>query len=322
MTIRCNRCGSSKGELVQCKSRRNCGRFYHRVCLQVHCMDVVGWDAKKRHVCLNCQDMVEPVEEPTTNVVASSSSTSQTSRHASVNAKADTTEVEQYFDRKPRKKSLRDEGDALVDLNIPCQHEFIAEVEHRTSKFEPAFGALEESFRKQFHEWSFSMATKQSILLYGLGSKSSVLTSFGKKLSAEGDVLSLNGYDAKVNVGQFLGFIDQLFCDGSESDNEVYPQPTTNGLVKRAASIAKKFSLKRSRPLFIIIHNLDGKGLRSHFAQDAIATLTANSQKDGSPMIRIAASVDNVNASFVLWPPTIYDKFEWVSIPCIDWPQE
>jgi len=230
--------------------------------------------------------------------------------------KTDVEEVNQYFDKKSGKKP-KNEGERSDLIVLPPQQECIAEVEslYRNSHVDEAFDALEVPYGEQFREWSFSMATKQSILLYGLGSKASVLSSFGEYLSDEGDVMSLNGFDPNIDLNQLLDCMDTLFCDGAASKN-INSQPSAardsnKGLAKKAASIANAFASKRIRPLFILIHNIDGVGLRNHFAQDTIATLTTNSRKDGSPLIRVAASVDNVNAAMLLWNPQVENKFDW-----------
>lgn len=128
--------------------------------------------------------------------------------------------------------------------------------------------------------------------------------------------MSLNGYDPNIDMNAFLDCIDNIFCDGNEYQRSI-TQPArdqNNWLTRRATTIAKRIATTRSRPLFLLIHNIDGVGLRNVFAQEALAILTANSNnKDGSPMIRIAASVDNVNASMVLWSPYVEHKFDWVS---------
>jgi len=325
-SIKCVICHKGKGDLVQCKGK--CGRFFHRLCLQIDCLDIVGWNTKntkKEHLCRSCRSMdhaSHPDDEVTSSLNVSSASLIGSSK-VNVRAgrvKTNGEEVDQYFDRKSGKKSLQSEGALLV---VPSQQDCVAEVEplHRHSHVDHAFDTLEVQYQQQFSEWSFSMATNQSILLYGLGSKASVLTSFGQYLSTEGDVVSLNGYDPNIDLNHFLDCLDELFCDGSELRNNnsqsssgksnIAARVSNKGLAKKAASIAKMFASTRSRPLFVLIHNIDGVGLRNHFAQDTIATLTTNSRKDGSPLIRVAASVDNVNAAMVLWSPQIEHKFDW-----------
>ncbi|KAL7552718.1 hypothetical protein ACHAWF_015950 [Thalassiosira exigua] len=307
-TVRCAACASRKGDLVQCLG--TCERFFHQLCLQVDCLDSVDGDSKKEHFCLRCRS-TDQQKNHSHEVIADSSSGFQSvstiergTLEATASRDKDAEEI-QYFDRNSGKTSSRNEGGRSI-LDAPSQQDSIAAIEslHRSSEADVVFDDFECQYRHQFREWSFSLATNQSILLYGLGSKTSLLTSFGKYLSAEGDVVSLNGYDPNIDVEKFLGCLGELLIDGMKQSN---PQPTR----KNAATMAKKFASARSRPLFLLIHNIDGVGLRTHLAQDTIATLTTASRKDGSPMIRVAASVDNVNAAMVLWSPEIERKFDW-----------
>ncbi|KAL7541712.1 hypothetical protein ACHAXR_011180 [Thalassiosira sp. AJA248-18] len=324
-TLRCVTCATRKGDLVQCEG--TCKRFFHRLCLQIDCLDVVEGNAKKEHLCLRCRGIESAPQQDDTiaevdiSVGASSKEKKMNARHrksSKVNSRKDknTEEIDQYF-RNTGKNSSKSEA-VKSDLIVPSQEDCIAEVEslHHHSNVDDAFGDFEVQYQQQFREWSFLMATNQSLLLYGLGSKSSVLTSFGHYLSAEGDVVSLNGYDPSIDLNQFLDYLDQLFCDESASKpsngtNNISVRESNKGLAKKAASIAKKIASTRSQPLFVLIHNIDGVGLRNRFAQDAIGTLTANSRKDCSPLIRVVASVDNVNASMVLWSPQVEHKFDW-----------
>lgn len=222
-------------------------------------------------------------------------------------------EVDQYFRRKPGKALKPDVVWSEIVMPSPQECTVAAEIIHRRDNVASEFDKFEDQQKQQFHEWSFLSATHQSVLLYGYGSKISLLSQFGNYLAEEdkGDVMSLNGYDKKIDLIAFLDCLDDLFPFGEES-----PRSEPAGLVKKAASIAKRIASSRSRPLFILIHNIDGVGLRTADAQDSIATLTDNSCKDGSPympLIRVVASIDNVNAAMVLWSPEVAQKFNWVS---------
>ena len=325
-SIRCERCGNRSGVLVECTG--SCGTFYHRLCLQISCLDGVDWNAKKEHLCLRCRkiDITSSPDESNTYAVKATANAPKIKPTTSNARKGKLDEVEQYFDRKKSsggKKSSNDDG--IKKLVVPTQKECIAEVEalYRQSNADLAFEEFELQYKQHFYEWSFSLATNQSILLYGLGSKISLLNSFGQYLAQEGDVMSINGYDPRVDLSQFLDYMDQIFCDKSVMQHgNLQIKGSRKGLPKKAASVAKVFASKRSRPLFILIHNIDGAGLSNPYAQDAIATLSANSKKDGSQLIRIVASVDNVNAAMVLFTPQVDHKFDWVSksisIPSLD----
>ena len=324
-TIKCETCARGKGDLVQCEG--SCGRFYHRLCLQIDCLDVVGWDAKKEHLCPRCRnvgggahpDPSAPFPPDGTSKVdcsqiKSSKATVDNPQVKSSKGEKSAEEVDQYFGRKSGKTSKTD--GARNDLVVPSQQECITEVEilHRECNVDIEFDKFEVQYQQQFDEWSFLLATSQSIILYGFGSKVSVLTKFGDFLAQEGDVMSLNGYDPNINMSVFLDCMDDLFSDGRDSHrSDPHARDSNKGLAKKAASIAKRIAATRSRPLFLLIHNIDGLGLRNPVAQNSIATLTASSNKNGLPLIRVVASVDNVNAALVLWSPEVEQKFDWVS---------
>ena len=95
------------------------------------------------------------------------------------------------------------------------------------------------------------------------------------------------------------------------------PRGPRDGLVAKAVSIAKNFASMRSRPLFLLIHTIDGVGLSDNLSQGSLQALTRSSEKDSCPMIRIAASVDNINSAMSLWSPQVEHKFDWVSFSMI-----
>lgn len=293
-----------------CKGK--CGRFYHSLCLQIDCS---GCEAKKDHICLACQIDASQMDRRKSENKLELTSINCRGGNSSTRQRKYNEEVNQYFGKKQGKKSSNIEG--LSDIIMPSQNECIAEVKTliHQSNVEVEFDLYNNQYQQQFHEWSFALATSQSILLYGLGSKISILTSFGQHLAQEGDVMSLNGYDPNIDMNALLDYVDDIFCDGSEYQQSI-TQPTresNNLLTKRATTIAKRIATLRSRPLFLLIHNIDGAGLRNVVAQEVLAILTARSNKDGSPFIRIAASVDNVNAAMVLWSPFVEHKFDWAS---------
>lgn len=317
-TVRCETCANGKGDLLQCKGL--CGNFYHRLCLQIDRLDIVGCEAKVEHFCLQCRsgnDLDAHISRGNPIVKATIVDTPNNPKVKS--SKLDThngkfvEEVDQYFRRRPGKALKPDVVRSEIFMPSPQECTLAAEIIHRRDNVASEFDKFEDQHKQQFYEWSFLLATHQSVLLYGYGSKISLLGKFGNYLAEEdeGDVMSLNGYDPNFDLIASLDCLDNLFpCGGDSRQSE----PT--GLVKKASSIAKRIASSRSRPLFILIHNIDGVGLRTAEAQDSIATLTAISCKDGSPhmpLIRVVASIDNVNAAMVLWSPEVAQKFNWVS---------
>ena len=310
---RCDIC-SKRGVLLRCEG--NCGKFFHALCVQIDHIDDDVTMNRNTQMCMKCGDANHTSREDTLSTSVSTSSKGKAPLQT-------TEEINQYFDRRPKKKIANTEDE--IDLVVPTQKECIVETEalYDHSNIDSEYKRFEMQHTSKFRQWSFLLATNQSVLLYGLGSKRSVLTSFGQDLSNEGDVLNLDGYNPAVDLSQFFYYLSLLFLDGEESRDantgrdecDESAREPNKGLVKQAAYVAKHFASTRSRPLFILVHNIDGIGLRNRFSQDALATLTADSrkEKDGSPMIRIVATVDNVNSGMVLWNTQTEHKFDWVS---------
>lgn len=292
-------CVSCKEMGVTRKCRGQCGKSFHSLCIQIDRRNDVNYNSID-HLCSACS-------------IESETNTSQRAEIEDTKGKRRTEETEQYFDKRPRKRQLTDEGENAI--TAPKIKICVAQAQQlQQPDLSSSFNTIEWNYQAQFKEWAYILSTRQSILLYGLGSKQAVLSAFGEALSNEGDVLSINGYDEDVDLNQLFDYMDQIFLDGAVSatiDNSL--RGTRDGLITKAVSIAKKFASIRSRPLFILIHTIDGLGLSDDFSQGSLQALTRSSEKDTSPMIRIAASVDNINAAISLWSPQFEHKFDWVS---------
>lgn len=292
----CSSC-NEMGAIMKCNGQ--CGKYFHSLCIQIDRRNDTNYNWID-HLCSDCSNGGE--ENP-----------SQIVDLADTNGKRRTEETEQYFDKRPRKRQSTDEGENAI--TAPKIKTCVAQAQQLQQPDLPSFDTIELSYQAQFKEWAYLLSTKQSILLYGLGSKKAVLSAFGEALSNEGDVLNINGYDEEVDLNQLFGYIDQIFLGGAVSatiDNSL--RGTRDGLITKAVSIAKKFASTRSRPLFILIHTIDGVGLNDDFSQASLQALMGSSEKDRCPMIRIAASVDNINAAMSLCSPQVEQKIDWVSI--------
>lgn len=292
----CGLCQKKKGDIVKCRGQ--CGKYFHSLCIQIDRRNDTNYNSID-HLCSDCCTVDE-------------ANISQASEMTDTNRKRRTDETEQYFDKRPNKRQSAVEGEYAI--TIPTIKKCVSEAQKlQQANLSPSFGTIELSYQTQFKEWSYLLSTKQSILLHGLGSKKTVLSAFGEALSNEGDVLNINGYDEDIDLNQLFNYIDQIFLDGRVSvttiDNSL--RDPSDGLITKAVSIAKKFASMRSRPLFILIHTIDGVGLSDDFSQRSLQALTKSSEKESCRMIRLAASVDNINAAMTLWSPQVEHNFDW-----------
>ena len=293
----CGTCRSKGGILVKCRGQ--CGKSFHSLCIQIDRRNDPSYKSKD-HLCLDCSNIDElnkSKEDAKTSV-----------------KRTRPNETETYFDKRANKKKSRTEGENVI--NIPTVNTCVAQVQ-KLDEAGNSSSSCHQIFNYQplFNEWSFLLSTKQSILFYGLGSKKAVLSAFGEILSNEGDVMNINGYDKNIDLNQLFANIDQIFLDGRLSAAmDKSRREANDSLITKAVNVAKKFASMRNRPLFILINSIDGVGLRDISSQQSLQMLTQSSEKDSRNMIRIAASVDDINAAMSLWPPQVGHQFDWVSL--------
>lgn len=215
--------------------------------------------------------------------------------------------------------------------------------EHAVSiSSETGVQALDENCASSFDEWRFLLSTNHSVLLYGFGSKRSLLNDFAETiLPHDGDVLTLDGYDRTINVEEIFMALVHLYLGGHEPRPRllagtgsriesgtgsratvdasalglgvVPPTPGSAASVRRAFAIAERIGTTRTVPIYIVLHNIDGVGLRYRQTQEALAMLVAASiGADGNRMIRLVSSLDHVNTPATLWSTQTRAAFGWI----------
>ncbi|GAX10610.1 origin recognition complex subunit 2 [Fistulifera solaris] len=191
--------------------------------------------------------------------------------------------------------------------------------------------AIQSELERDFDEWRFLLTTNHNLLFFGAGSKEKLLHSFGEKsLSEEGYVLLIDGFAKDVSVTSILDLFVKIFLNGEEpepssavprDDGETFIADISNPwqahpLVERAINISRAIAycaMETLEPIFLIIHNIEGKGLRTDVSQEALAALSVNSRvANGTASIRIVASIDDVDCSYKLWRLPVMASFSWI----------
>ena len=191
-------------------------------------------------------------------------------------------------------------------------------------------------------ELKFLLNTNHSLLFHGVGSKKRLLNNFvDSELRMHGDVLTLNGYDPNINIAQILDILVTLFLNGVEPSPVPLiqvaaesrecgigllrtPNQLTSHVVRRAIAIAKALGDRHPRPIYLVIHNIDGVGLRNEDAQRALSVLVVHSNVlncakrdeivvEDRRIVRIAASLDHVDVPIIMWDIETMNNYSWVS---------
>ena len=199
----------------------------------------------------------------------------------------------------------------------------------RTHELNDTATIREESIEPSFEEWKFLISTNHSLLIYGVGSKKNLLKNFAKH-DIEGDVIEIDGFDNSLTVDGILQLLIDRWLDGREPTirkknlfhvhfekndrtnritvaERVAPYFPYHGdfrIIQKAIAVAKRIArqVKRSsRPITLVIHNIDGVGLCNETAQEVLAVLVSQSRTDcGLNAIRLVASVDHINGQIYI----------------------
>lgn len=305
----CSYC-AKRGLIVACNKK--CGNHFHPLCIQIKQPRATMMNGKVRK-CLQCAGSSEEMKS-SDHIHTDRSLVAKPLPEVKPNR---ANNSDQYFKQPPKKQGGKDKIQDKDTIAVPLLETSIAEARqvYAAEKSEELFIQFESQYKTHFHEWAFTLSTGQSILLYGLGSKRCVLDLFGDALATEGNVICMNGYDADFDLTELLDLLIRIVSPpDTRSPFDTYTDSANEAEIERrwtakAAYIAEHYS--DERPLFLLVHNIDGKRLSSKSAQEALAILTANSKRDGCPMIRIAASIDDINVS-MSWDPRAEHKYGWV----------
>ncbi|KCV72844.1 hypothetical protein H696_00419 [Fonticula alba] len=155
-----------------------------------------------------------------------------------------------------------------------------------------------------FSTWLGGLRAGFSQLLFGFGSKHRLLERFADWAADRcpaACVVEINGFFPLVNFRAVLAGILSLL----EIPHSVQPPPQFKHVADQADYIASYFNRFCDLGLIIVVHNIDGRGLRTTVTQNALAVLAA------SRGIGVIASADHISTP-LLWDTASITKFNWI----------
>ncbi|TPP62450.1 Origin recognition complex subunit [Fasciola gigantica] len=161
---------------------------------------------------------------------------------------------------------------------------------------------LDDVQKNLFPQWPFYLHEGYNILLYGVGSKRGILDTFREEYLVDCNSIVIPGYDSTVNIRKILNVITHEFLQMSEQ---------CRNPAEQIELISKMLSKKEASkaPLYLLLHNIDGPGLRNAKAQSVLARLAAIDN------LHLLASVDHINTP-VLWSHNEMARFSWIWENC------
>lgn len=154
--------------------------------------------------------------------------------------------------------------------------------------------ALRRRHHAQFGRWWAQMRAGNSLLLYGLGSKYDLLNRFAREQTGDGACFTINGLHPGVTAKQIVQWATASLKQTKPSHYRGCTKDDMFELIR-----------KDERRVYVVLHNIDGPGLRDHAAQHMLSELAS------LPNVHLAASVDHASAA-LLWNQQTRDRFSWV----------
>ncbi|KAF7256222.1 hypothetical protein EG68_06417 [Paragonimus skrjabini miyazakii] len=159
-----------------------------------------------------------------------------------------------------------------------------------------------DTCKRLFTKWPFYLREGFNILLYGVGSKRPILEQFRKRYLEDSSCIVVPGYELSISIRHVLNAICYNWLQISQQCKSPSEQlQAIVNLFTKAGSAAS--------PLYLIIHNIDGPGLRNSKAQSILAHLAA------VPNICVLASVDHLSMP-LLWSHNELARFSWIWEDC------
>ncbi|KAK9748619.1 hypothetical protein RND81_02G069800 [Saponaria officinalis] len=202
-----------------------------------------------------------------------------------------------YFLAKELGSSVKKSGHKLSDIDLVSEEELRAAASNLKPKHEKEVKDLLKTYKSLYQKWAFELRCGFGLLMYGFGSKKALIEDFASTTLTEFSVLVINGYLQSVNMKQAIIAVAELFMDQMKSNRK-----TTGSSAKAQQPFTSKSTddflaflngsgeHENDNFVCVLVHNIDGPGLRDSESQQHLARLAACSH------VRMVASIDHVNA--------------------------
>uniref|UniRef100_A0A182LSP6 Origin recognition complex subunit 2 n=1 Tax=Anopheles culicifacies TaxID=139723 RepID=A0A182LSP6_9DIPT len=232
-----------------------------------------------------------PAKLPSQSAATGQSTKTRTTRGASNKAAAElqyVMESDNYFSSFNGAKSVTSDHtlDRLKTPRLPADVLLrLLQETNASSQHASAIRDMLAEHEQQFTRWMFLLNEGFSVLLYGLGSKRSLLQTFHHKVLADRPVLVVNGFFPALTVKDVLDAVANDLLD-LQLQTSVHHE-TIN-------EIEHELSLQPDLHVFLLVHNLDGAAMRNERMQATMSRLAS------IPNIHLVATIDHINAP-LLW---------------------
>lgn len=195
-------------------------------------------------------------------------------------------------------KSCKTSNHTLDKLKTPrlSQEQLHKLLNHKkiSKAHEKSICEIIQDHKKYFPKWMYILHENFNILLYGLGSKRSILQDFQNDYLNSKSVVVINGFFPSLTLKEILdGIFDALEL-----------KETSVNHTEACEIISQEFIKLPEFHLYIIVHNIEGPMLCNARCQNILAKLASVKN------IHLIATVDHINAPLI-WDQHKLSKFNF-----------
>jgi len=218
-----------------------------------------------------------------------------------------------YFLAKELGSSGKKSIHKLSDIELVDEQELREAIANIEPKHESEIASLMNSYKSLYSKWAFELSCGFSLLMYGFGSKKALIEDFASTALSEYCVLVINGYLQSINLKQVLMALAELLWDQLKTQRRTpsgnsskAQQPFNSRSIDDLLAFLDDPEVEGDECFVcVVIHNIDGPGLRDSETQQYLARMAACSH------ICVVASIDHVNAPLLWDKKMVHTQFNW-----------
>lgn len=189
-------------------------------------------------------------------------------------------------------EKTKDTDKKFIKCDLGLLRDYLSREDARAKSTE-----LFKRITKDFRWWTYCLAGGFNILLYGVGTKRTLLEEFRRTQLSEFRTLAVDGFKEDVTTKSILStIVDSMKLKGCEQKR--------SSMVEWAKKVASAIH-RHKQQLIILLNNIDAPNLRDPSDQSVLAALAE------SPAILMVATVDHINAS-LLHTTQQLESFNWI----------
>ncbi|XP_044485615.1 origin of replication complex subunit 2 [Mangifera indica] len=218
-----------------------------------------------------------------------------------------------YFLAKDLAASGKKSTHKLTDIDVVDEQELRAAASNIEPKHEKEIASLINGYKSWYSKWVFELRCGFGLLMYGFGSKKALLEDFASTALTEYSVVVVNGYLQSINIKQVVITLAEVLWDQLKSKRRTpsknlpkAQQPFNSQSMDDLLAFLDE-SVVEDNDCFVcvVIHNIDGPGLRDSETQQCLAQIASCTH------IRMIASMDHVNTPLLWDKKMVHTQFNW-----------